>query len=137
MERTLALIKPDAVLRNLQGEIIDMMQKNGLKIVAMKMLHLSPKQAAHFYLAHKEQPFYQNLIDYMCSAPVVALILESTNAVSAYRTLMGETNPENAKPHTIRKKYALSLRENSVHGSDSIQSAEQEISYFFSAFDII
>ena len=137
MERTFAFIKPDAVLRNLQGEIIDTMQKAGFQIVAMRMLQLSQQQANHFYASHKHQPFYNDLVTYMCSAPVVAIVLEAENAVKRYRDLMGATNPENAEPETIRKKYALSLRENSVHGSDSDEAAKQEIGYFFNTFDLI
>lgn len=137
MERTFAFIKPDAVLRNLQGEIIDMMQKGGFKIVNMKMLQLNQEQASQFYALHKHQLFYNDLIDYMCSAPVVAIVLEAENAVTRYRDLMGATNPEDAQQGTIRKKYALNLRENSVHGSDSRNTAKQEIGYFFNNVDII
>ena len=135
MERTFALIKPDAVLRNLQGEIIDIMQKASFKVITMKMLQLSPKQARLFYANHKEQDFYDDLIDYMCSAPVVAIVLEAENVVMRYRKLMGATDPNNAEQGTIREKYALSLRENTVHGSDSIDAANQEIGYFFNTFD--
>lgn len=137
MERTFALIKPDAVLRNLQGEIIDMMQKEGFKVIALKMLQLSPQQASTFYSAHKEQLFFPDLIDYMTSGAVVAIVLEAQNAVARYRKLMGATNPENAEQGTIRKKYALSQRANSVHGSDSIEAANKEIRYFFTTFDIM
>lgn len=137
MERTFALIKPDAVLRNLQGEILDMMQKEGFKIVALKMLRLSPQQASIFYNAHKEQYFFHDLVDYMTSGAVVAIVLEAENAVERYRKFMGATNPANAEQGTIRKKYALSQSTNSVHGSDSIEAANQEMHYFFNTLELI
>lgn len=137
MERTLALIKPDAVLRNLQGAIIDIMQKEGFKVIALKMLQLSPQQASIFYDDHKEQYFYDNLINYMTSGAIVAIVLEAENAVNRYRKLMGTTNPDNAEEGTIRKKYALSQSANSVHGSDSIEAANKEIRYFFNTFEVV
>lgn len=137
MERTLALIKPDAVNRNLQGEIITMMQKANLKIIAMKMLTITKEEAAYFYMEHKGKPFYETLINYMTSAPIVALVLEGKNAIKDYRTLMGATNPENADEGTIRKIYGLKTAHNSVHGSDSPESAKREIACFFNLFSLI
>lgn len=136
MEQTFALIKPDATIRNLQGEIIAMIQKNGFKIVAMKMLSLDNALIETLYEAHKEKEFFPYLAEYMLSAPITVLVLEKENAVEDYRVLMGATDPENAEEGTIRKKYALSFRANSVHGSDSVESAKREINIFFQASEI-
>lgn len=136
-ERTFSLIKPDAVARNLSGEILAMIQQNGLKIVAMKMVHLTKKQAEGFYAVHKERPFFAGLVEYMCSGPVVCSVLEGENAIARYRELMGATNPANAAEGTIRKKYAESIEANSVHGSDAPETAAFEMSYFFNALEIV
>jgi nucleoside-diphosphate kinase len=137
MERTLALIKPDAVERSLQGEIMAMMQQAGLRIVAMKMLRLSKTQAEAFYAVHRERPFFASLTDYMSSGPIVALCLEGENAIQRYRDLMGATNKDHAAEGTIRKKYALDIERNSCHGSDSPQTAVTEIAFFFSALELV
>ncbi|MBF0752103.1 MULTISPECIES: nucleoside-diphosphate kinase [unclassified Pasteurella] len=130
-ERTLSIIKPDAVRRHLIGAILARFEQNGFKIVATKMVHLTREQAEGFYAEHQGKVFFDSLVEYMMSAPVVVSVLEKENAVKNYRTLIGATNPENAEEGTIRKDFALSQRENSVHGSDSIESANREIAYFF------
>ncbi len=137
MERTFSIIKPDAVKRNLSGEILSMIQQSGLKVVAMKMIHLTKEQAEGFYAVHKERPFFDSLVEYMCSGPVVCSVLEGENAISRYRELMGATNPEQAAEGTIRKKYALTLEANSAHGSDAPETAAFEIGYFFNALEIV
>ena len=119
IERTLSLIKPDAVQRNLTGEILAMIQGAGLKVVALKMIHMTKAQAEGFYTIHRERPFFDSLTEYMSSGPVVCSILEGEDAIHRYRDLMGATNPEKAAEGTIRKKYAVSLEANSVHGSDA------------------
>ncbi|NBH74448.1 nucleoside-diphosphate kinase [Rodentibacter pneumotropicus] len=136
VERTLSIIKPDAVRRNLIGAILARFEQNGFKIVATKMVHLTREQAEGFYAEHQGKAFFESLVDYMMSAPVVVSVLEKENAVKNYRTLIGATNPENAEEGTIRKDFALSQRENSVHGSDSIESANREIAYFFADSEI-
>ncbi|OOF38036.1 nucleoside-diphosphate kinase [Rodentibacter mrazii] len=130
-ERTLSIIKPDAVKRHLIGAILARFEQNGFKIIATKMVHLTREQAEGFYAEHQGKVFFDSLVEYMMSAPVVVSVLEKENAVKNYRTLIGATNPENAEEGTIRKDFALSQRENSVHGSDSIESANREIAYFF------
>ncbi|OOF50515.1 MULTISPECIES: nucleoside-diphosphate kinase [Rodentibacter] len=130
-ERTLSIIKPDAVRRHLIGAILARFEQNGFKIIATKMVHLTREQAEGFYAEHQGKVFFDSLVEYMMSAPVVVSVLEKENAVKNYRTLIGATNPENAEEGTIRKDFALSQRENSVHGSDSIESANREIAYFF------
>ena len=137
LQRTLCMIKPDAVARKLQGEILGMIQAAGLKVVAMKMLQLSKAQAEAFYAAHKERPFFGGLTSYMCSGPIVCAVLEGENAIVRYRELMGATNPAQAEEGSIRKKYALDIEANSVHGSDAPGSAAFEISYFFSGIEIV
>ena len=137
VQRTLCLIKPDAVKRDLSGAIVDMIQKNGLKVVALKMLRLSKAEAEGFYAVHKERPFFGSLTDYMSSGPLVAAVLEGEDAVARYRTLMGATNPANAEPGTIRKAYAVDVEANSVHGSDAPETAAVEISYFFGSLEIV
>lgn len=136
-QRTLSIIKPDAVERNLIGAIVQMIEGAGLKVVAMKMMHLSKKQAEGFYAVHKEKPFYGELTDYMTSGPVVVSVLEGDNAIKRYRDVMGATNPANAADGTIRKTYARDLQANSVHGSDAPETAAYEISYFFNALEIV
>ncbi|MCQ9121675.1 nucleoside-diphosphate kinase [Rodentibacter pneumotropicus] len=135
-ERTLSIIKPDAVRRNFIGAILARFEQNEFKIVATKMVHLTREQAEGFYAEHQGKAFFESLVDYMMSAPVVVSVLEKENAVKNYRTLIGATNPENAEEGTIRKDFALSQRENSVHGSDSIESANREIAYFFADSEI-
>lgn len=136
IERTLSIIKPDAVAGNHIGEIYDRFEKAGLKIVAAKMLHLDNDKAGGFYAEHKERPFYNDLVSFMTSGPVVVSVLEGENAVANHRELMGATNPQEAADGTIRKDFANSIDENAVHGSDSTTSAEREIAYFFDEAEI-
>ena len=136
-ERTFSIIKPDAVERNKIGEITAMLESAGLRIVASKRIKLSQEKAAQFYGVHKDRPFFQSLCDFMCSGPVIVQVLEGENAVQKNREVMGATNPEEASEGTIRKKYALSLEKNSVHGSDNLENATIEINHFFSEEDII
>ena len=136
MELTLSIIKPDAVKRGLTGEINTLIEKNKMKIVAQKMLHLSLVDAKGLYFVHKERAFFNDLCEYMTSGPIVVQVLMGKNVVSNYRNLMGATNPTNADDGTIRKKYGLSVEENSVHGSDSKENSEKEINFFFSKREI-
>ena len=136
-ERTLSIIKPDAVGNNVIGKILQRFEDNNLKIVASKMMHLSKEKAEGFYAIHKDKPFFGDLIEYMTSGPVIVQVLQGENAVENYRNVMGATNPENAEDGTIRKEYALNIQENSVHGSDSIENAEIEINYFFKENELI
>ena len=136
-ERTFSIIKPDAVERNKIGEITAMLENAGLRVVASKRLKLDQAKASQFYEVHKERPFFQSLCDFMCSGPIVVQVLEGEDAVKRNREIMGATNPEEAAEGTIRKKYALSVEKNSVHGSDSLENAKIEISHFFSEEDII
>tara|TARA_B100000029_G_scaffold493218_1_gene555465 strand:+ start:217 stop:630 length:414 start_codon:yes stop_codon:yes gene_type:complete len=137
MERTFAIIKPDAVERNLIGKILERIESNGFKIAGMKKTQLSQNEAKGFYYVHKERPFFDSLTEFMCSGPVVLLVLEKENAITAWRDLMGATNPEDAKEGTIRKDFALSIEKNSTHGSDSPENAKYELSYFFSETEIL
>lgn len=137
MQRTFSIIKPDAVIRNLSGEILAMIQSAGLKVLGMKMIHLTKAQAEGFYAVHKDRPFFDSLTTYMCSGPVVCAALEGENAIARYRDLMGATNPAHAAEGTIRKKYAVSLEANSVHGSDAPETADFEIAYFFHALELV
>ena len=136
-ERTFSIIKPDAVERNKIGEITAMLESAGLRIVASKRIKLNQEKAVQFYGVHKDRPFFQSLCDFMCSGPIIVQVLEGENAVQKNRDVMGATNPEEAAEGTIRKKYALSLEKNSVHGSDSSENAIIEINHFFSEEDII
>ena len=136
-ERTFSIIKPDAVERNKIGEITAMLESAGLRIVASKRIKLNQEKAAQFYGVHKDRPFFQSLCDFMCSGPIVVQVLEGENAIQKNRDVMGATNPAEAAEGTIRKKYALSLEKNSVHGSDSLENATIEINHFFSEEDII
>ena len=136
-EQTLSIIKPDAVERNKIGEITAILESAGLRIVASKRIKLNQEKAAQFYGVHKDRPFFQSLCDFMCSGPIIVQVLEGENAVQKNRDVMGATNPEEAAEGTIRKKYALSLEKNSVHGSDSLENATIEINHFFSEEDII
>jgi nucleoside-diphosphate kinase len=137
MQRTLSIIKPDAVERNLAGAILKMIQDSGLTIKAMKMIHLSRKEAEGFYAVHKERPFFDSLCEFMCSGPVVVSILEGDDAIARYRKLMGATNPANAEDGTIRKLHAIDIEKNSVHGSDAPETAAVETGYFFSALEMV
>ena len=137
LERTFSIIKPDAVERNKIGEITAMLEAAGLRIVASKRIQLNHDKAADFYAVHSDKPFFNSLCDFMCSGPIVVQVLEGDNAVQRNRDVMGATNPEEASEGTIRKKFALSLEKNSVHGSDSLENAEIEINHFFSKEDII
>jgi len=132
IERTFSIIKPDAVGKNVTGEIVSRFEKNGLQVIASKMLHLSKEQAQGFYAVHKERPFYNDLVEFMISGPVVVQVLEGENAISKNRELMGATNPAEADPGTIRADFATTVDENAVHGSDAPETAAEEISYFFS-----
>ena len=136
-ERTFSIIKPDAVERNKIGEITAMLENAGLRVIASKRLKLDQAKASQFYEVHKERPFFQSLCDFMCSGPIVVQVLEGEDAVKRNREIMGATNPEEAAEGTIRKKYALSLEKNSVHGSDSLDNAKIEIDHFFSEGEII
>ena len=131
IERTFSIIKPDAVARNLIGEITAMLEKSGLRIVASKRIKLTQEKAAEFYSVHKEKPFFDSLCEFMCSGPIIVQVLEAENAVQKNRDIMGATNPEDANEGTIRKSFALSLEKNSVHGSDSIENGKIEIDFFF------
>jgi nucleoside-diphosphate kinase len=137
IERTFSIVKPDAVERGLQGAILKMIQDAGLKIVAMKMIHMTREQAEGFYAVHKERPFFDSLVDYMCSGPCVVSVLEGENAIAKYREVMGATNPAEAAEGTIRKTFALDIEKNSCHGSDAPETAAQEIPYFFSQLEIV
>jgi len=137
MEMTLCLIKPDAVRRNLVGGVLFMIEQAGLKVVAMKMVKLDKRLAEGFYHVHKERPFFGELTEYMASGPIVAAVLAGDNAIKRYRELMGATDPAQAADGTIRKVYALSKQENSVHGSDAPETAAFEISYFFNATELV
>ena len=137
MQRTLSIIKPDAVERNLAGAILKMIQDSGLKVVAMKMMHLSRRQAEGFYAVHKERPFFDSLCEFMCSGPVVVSVLEGEDAIARYRKLMGATNPANAEDGTIRKLFAIDIEKNSVHGSDAPETAAVETGYYFSALEMV
>ncbi|MBN4053523.1 nucleoside-diphosphate kinase [Haliea sp. AH-315-K21] len=131
VERTLSIIKPDAIAKNVIGEIISRFEKGGLKVVAVKMLQLDDALAGGFYAEHKERPFYNDLVEFMTSGPVVVQVLEGEDAIAKNRDLMGATNPAEAAAGTIRADFAQSIDANAVHGSDSPASAEREISYFF------
>ncbi len=137
IQRTLAILKPDATERNLTGAINAMFEEAGFRIVAQKRVHLSERQAGAFYAVHKERHFYGELVSYMISGPVVVQVLERDDAVLKNRELMGATNPANAAEGTIRKKFAESIERNSVHGSDSDENAANEIKFFFSDCEIV
>jgi nucleoside-diphosphate kinase len=136
-ERTLSIIKPDATRRNLIGKIITKLEDGGLKVVAQKKIQLTQEMAKEFYAVHKDRPFYNDLVNFMISGPVVVQVLEGENAVLKNREIMGATNPDEAKPGTIRKEFAESLEANSVHGSDSIDNAKIEVSFFFDDEEIV
>ena len=137
MEKTLSIIKPDAVAKNVLGKILDRFESAGLKIIAIKMLHLDKDMAEGFYVEHKGKPFFEKLINFMTSGPVVVQVLSGENAIKTNRELMGNTNPQEALPGTIRADFADSIDANAVHGSDSTVSAKREIEYFFSEEEIL
>jgi len=137
IERTLSIIKPDATRRNLTGKIVAKFEDAGLRVVASKRIQLTKTQAQAFYAVHKERPFYGELVDQMSAAPVVVQVLEGEGAIAKNREVMGATNPANAAEGTIRKEFALSMGENSVHGSDAPETAAQEIGFFFSGIEIV
>lgn len=135
-EQTLSIIKPDATKENHIGEIVARFEQNGLKVVAIKMLHLDKRTAGEFYAVHKDRPFYPGLVEFMSSGPLVVMVLEGDNAVAKNREIMGATNPKDAAGGTIRKDFARSITENAVHGSDSKENAKTEIIYFFKPAEI-
>ena len=137
MERTLSIIKPDGVKRGLIGEVVRRLENNNLKIVAMKMLHMTKQQAQGFYDVHRQRPFFESLTDFMSSGPAVVMVLEGENVITKYRDLMGATDFKQAAEGTIRKEFATDIEKNVVHGSDSPETATFEISYFFNRFEII
>ena len=136
MERTFAIIKPDACKRNLAGKILAKIEEKGFRVIAMKKIAMTREQAEGFYAVHRGKPFFDSLTDYMSSGPCIVMVLEKENAITEWRTLMGATNPANAEAGTIRKEFALSLEANSVHGSDAPETADYEIKYFFSALEL-
>jgi len=137
LERTLSIIKPDAVAKNVVGEIYARFEKAGLKIVAARMKQLSRQEAEGFYAVHRERPFFKALVEFMISGPVMITALEGENAVLAHRDLMGATNPKEAAPGTIRADFAESIDANAVHGSDAVDTAKVEIAYFFASTDVV
>jgi len=137
MERTLSIIKPDGVKRGLIGDVVKMLEKNNLDIVAMKMLHMTKKQAEGFYAVHRERPFFQSLTDFMSSGPAIVMVLEGENVIARYRELMGATNYKEAAEGTIRKAFATDIEKNIVHGSDAPETAAFEISYFFNQLEVM
>ena len=137
MERTLSIIKPDGVKRGLIGKVVKRLENNDLKIVAMKMLHMTKQQAQGFYDVHRQRPFFESLTDFMSSGPAVVMVLEGENVITKYRELMGATDFKQAAEGTIRKEFATDIEKNVVHGSDSPETASFEISYFFNRFEMV
>ncbi|OGQ72226.1 MAG: nucleoside-diphosphate kinase [Deltaproteobacteria bacterium RIFOXYA2_FULL_42_10] len=137
MEKTLSIVKPDGVNKNLVGEVIKRFEKAGLRVVALKMVQLTKKQAEGFYAVHKQRPFFDSLTTFMCSDPIVPMVLEGKDAIKKVRDIMGATNPKDAAPGTIRKDFADSIESNIVHGSDGPDTAAFEIGYFFNATEIL
>ena len=135
-EQTLSIIKPDATSRNITGQVNALIEKSGLKIIGQKRIKLTKETAGKFYEVHKDRPFFQDLVSFMVSGPVIVQVLQGNNAVALYRKVMGATNPKEAEEGTIRKEFALGIEANSVHGSDSIENAKKEISFFFSETEI-
>lgn len=136
LEQTLSIIKPDAVGQNMIGNIIEYFEREGLSVIAAKMLHLTPDQAKAFYAVHKERPFFQELVEFMTSGPILVMVLEGENAVARNRQIMGATDPSKASPGTIRADFATSIERNAIHGSDSLSNAKTEISFFFKTSEI-
>lgn len=137
VERTLVIVKPDAVAKGVAGRIISRFEEAGLRILAAKMIHLTKEQTAGFYIVHKDRPFYQSLCTFMTQGPSIPMVLEGENAVNLVRELMGATDPSKAAPGTLRRELAASIEANAVHGSDSLESAAFEIPYFFSQLDVV
>jgi len=137
MEKTLSIIKPDGVQRGLIGEVIKRFEQNNIKIIAMKMVHLTKKQAQGFYAVHKERPFFQSLVEFMTSGPIVVMVLYGENVIAKNRELMGATNYKDAAPGTIRRDFATDIEKNIVHGSDAVDTANFEINYFFNTFEMV
>ena len=137
MERTLSIVKPDAVGRGLIGEVVKRLESNDIQIKAMKMLHMTRPQAEGFYAVHKERPFFSSLCEFMSSGPAVVMVLEGEDVIKRYRTLMGATNFKDAEEGTIRRDFATDIEKNVVHGSDAPETAEVEINYFFNSFEVI
>ncbi len=137
MERTLGIIKPDAVSKGYAGKILAIIEENGFKIVGLKKIRLTKEKAEGFYYVHKEKPFFNSLTDFMSEGPIIVMVLEKENAIADWRKLMGATNPENAEDGTLRKMFAENIERNAVHGSDSPESAKYEISYFFNALELV
>jgi nucleoside-diphosphate kinase len=137
IERTLSILKPDTVEKNNIGNVIALIEKAGLKVVAAKMTHLTRRQAEGFYAVHRERPFFGELCEFMTRGPVVVMVLEGDNAIATYRNVLGATNPANADEGTIRKLYAKDVGENAVHGSDAADTAKQEVAYFFPGYEIL
>jgi nucleoside-diphosphate kinase len=137
VERTLSIIKPDAVAKNVIGEIISRFEKNGLRVAAAKMVHLTKAQAEQFYAVHKARPFFPALVGFISSGPVLVQVLEGTNAIAKNREIMGATNPKDAAPGTIRADFADSIDHNAVHGSDAPETAKQEIAFFFKPEEVL
>jgi len=136
LERTFSIIKPDATRRNIVGKVITKLEEGGLRVVAAKRLQMTRAQAEGFYAVHRERPFFRELVDFMISGPVIVMVLEGENAVAKNREIMGATNPKDAAPGTIRKEFAESIGENSVHGSDAPETARSEIRFFFDESEI-
>jgi nucleoside-diphosphate kinase len=136
LQRTFTIIKPDAVKRNAIGDIISQFDKNGFRILGMKRLEITKRQAQQFYAVHSSRPFFDSLTDFMSSGPIVVLALEKENAIADLRKLMGATNPANAEEGTIRKKWAASIEHNAIHGSDAEDTARYELSYFFAGYEL-
>ncbi len=136
-EKTLSIIKPDGIRANLIGKVLSRLEEAGLRVKAMKMLHLTKKEAMGFYVVHKERHFYESLTSFMSEGPVLVMVLEGENAIQVLRGAMGKTNPKDADPGTIRRDFAESLERNIIHGSDSQDSAQYEIGYFFNALEIM
>ncbi len=137
LERTFSIIKPDATRRNITGKVVAKLEEGGLRVVASKRIHMTREQAEGFYGVHKDRPFFGELVEFMISEPVVVQVLEGENAVARNREIMGETNPSDAAAGTIRAEFALSIGENTVHGSDAQETAKDEIGFFFSADEIV
>lgn len=137
MERTLSIIKPDGVSRNIIGEVVKRLENSGLKIIAMKLIHMTKAQAEGFYAVHRQRPFFGSLTEFMSSGPCLVMVLEAEDAIARYRTLMGATNYKDAAEGTIRRDFATDIEKNVVHGSDAPETAAFEIGYFFNAFEIV
>lgn len=137
LERTYAMIKPDAVAAGNSGKIIDLIEKNGFRIVAMKKLHMTKAQGEAFYGVHKERPFFNSLVTFMTEGPIVALVMEREDAIKTWRDVMGATNPANAAEGTVRKLYATSIERNAAHGSDAVETAAEETHFFFTSADLL